>query len=146
MAFENLPTLAEMSATRRAVPKHQIATRLEEKTKKDGDFEARWRACCKAVDKRDGPICRCCGVRVVATLELQANRREHHHIVRRRKVAALMTDARNVLVLCQACHEKITRNLWHIVGTAKAMFALEGKRYLDAGDKSLKFLKGKVAA
>lgn len=135
----NLPGPAEVDAIRRRNGFQKGATRLEEKVVKDKSDDRAWADCCKAVDKRDGEICRCCKRKTVRTLELLPNRGEHAHIVRRRKVKALMFDSRNVLKLCLACHQKFDKHQIEVVGKAADQFELDGVRYLNADSKKLKW-------
>lgn len=141
MGLKDLLDMSEVNARPHATPKHAMATRLETKTAEDRKAKTDWEACKKRVDKRDKYQCRKCERKVVYTLELQANRAEHHHIVRRTKERALLTDDRNIVLLCHACHEKVTHSRLHIVGLAANMFKLpNGKRYLNA-NKPLTFME-----
>lgn len=140
MGLKDLLDMSEVNAVPHAKAKYDIPTRLDEKTAKDVDDTKAWEACKKRVDKRDKYQCRKCERKVVYTLELQGNRAEHHHLARRAKEPALLTDERNVLLVCCACHQQITRRRWHIIGTAAQMFTHAGQRYLDAR-KPLQFRK-----
>jgi hypothetical protein len=129
-------TLAEVNAVRRAVPKHQIETRLEAKTASDKDEKAAEKAWRKAVIKRDGKVCRCCKRVVVAQLELSAERLEVHHVAGRAD-RAVRWDVRNGCVLCQTCHSKVTQHRLFILQAARLLFSPEGstKRYINAAKK-----------
>lgn len=134
--LNDLPSMAEVNAQRRAVPKYQIPTRLDEKTADDKDekkAEQRWR---KGCIKRDGKICRHCGCVVVVQLELAGNRLEIHHVTGRADQATRW-DVRNGLVLCQACHSKVTRHLLFILQIARFLFMVDGSttRYINASKK-----------
>lgn len=107
MGIADLPTLQEMQATRRALPKGAEPSRLQVKTAKAKDEskeEKRWRA---EVWTRDDGHCRWCKRKVVKTLALVPNRGECHHIAGR-VVRAIRWDVRNALLLCASCHERIT--------------------------------------
>ena len=131
--LDRLPTLAEVSARRRATPKHAIPTRLDTKTATDKD-DARalevWR---RAVARRDRHRCRVCGCKTVATLALDPRRGEAHHIVSRTNPVT-RTDVRNGLHVCLKDHQRLTRHQLFVVGTASQMFqaGTAGKWYLDA--------------
>ncbi len=103
-AFADLPTLADVQRTRRAMPKGQTRLALKiEKTTRATAAEKTFRA---QVIARDGKICRCCGRRVVATIALVANRLEVHHIHGR--ASELRYESRCAVVLCKFCHERVT--------------------------------------
>lgn len=123
--------MAEVAAARTG-PILKGPTRLEEKVVKMKADEKAWEACKRTVDVRDHYNCRHCGCKTVKTLDLTPNRAEHHHIVRRKKEAKLLTDPRNVLLLCHVCHTEVTRRKLFILQPAKAMFTLNGKSYLNA--------------
>ncbi len=111
--MKDRPTLADMNARPRAVPKHELKTRLDEKVAKDKDADKAWEVCKKAVDARDGM------------------RAEHHHLVTRRE-KALLHDPRNVLLVCLADHERLERNKLIPVQTAALMFAFAGRSLVNA--------------
>ncbi len=131
------PTMAEVNAQRRAVPKGQIQTHLATKIAKDKEEKAaerKWRAACI---KRDGKICRCCGRVVVAQLELAPNRLEVHHLTRRAEQATRW-DVRNGIVLCQLDHSRVTRYEVVLVQAARYLLTIAGKKYID-GAKPITF-------
>ena len=139
-AIDRLPTLAEFSAIRRATPKHELRSRLDEKTtatKDDAKALEQWR---KAVARRDRNRCRVCGVLTIATLELVKNRREIHHL-RSRTDPLVRTDPRNGITVCKAHHDELTRHRLFPVQKAADMFTAGRtlKRYLNA-DKPLIFV------
>src|SRR5205823_3958940 len=76
-----------------------------------------WEACKRRVDARDHYRCRVCGRRVVKTLTLCAERLERHHLVPRSIAPAVWADPRNVLVVCAACHGRLTRHEIAATGT-----------------------------
>jgi len=138
MIIADLPTLAEMQAQRRAVPKYEMPTRDDERKVDTKAAATAWEACKKAVDVRDKFKCRACKRKVVKTLTRCPERAEHAHLVRRRKESALMTDSRNVLLLCHFCHEKFDRHKLSVIQTAGLMFQFDGHSFIDA-DHLLEF-------
>lgn len=138
MAFEQLQTMAEVNAVRRAKPKGAEPSRLQVKTAKAKDEskeEARWK---REVWKRDDGQCRWCRRDVRKCLELVADRGECHH-VSGRVVKEIRWDRRNGLLLCATCHERITGKVAekHVV-TSKHTFAVDGIAYINA-DKAVRF-------
>lgn len=129
MGLDDLPVLADRP--RCAVQKWAVPTRLDEKTEKDkadvGKLEA-WKRKVYAFAKYR---CLACGIAVIRTLKLVANRAEAHHIERRSNKATRY-DERNGACLCLTCHGKVTRSELRIVGTR--FFTLEDsrRRYIDA--------------
>jgi hypothetical protein len=130
MNITDLPSMGEVNAQRRAVPKWQIPTRLETKTadaKDDKHVLETWK---QAVKARDKSRCRVCGRKTVVTLALDPKRGEAHHIAGRAD-KAVRTDVRNGLHCCLLCHGKFKHGL-HVIATAAQMFtASNGKRYID---------------
>lgn len=94
-----------------------------------------WR---RAVQRRDGTVCRCCKRRVSSALTVAPERRECHHIAPRAD-AAVRYDRRNGLLLCLADHERIERGQLHLVQKAALMFRIGTKVYIN-GDKDVKFI------
>lgn len=134
--FADLKSLTDRASERYATPKHEIPTRLDEKTADDKDEKQKEKLWRKGVIKKDGKICRCCGCVVVVQLELAANRLEVHHVAGRAD-QAVRWDIRNGMVLCYACHEKVTRHLLFILQAARYLFTPEDstKRYINARKK-----------
>ena len=138
MSFLNLPTLAEVNASRRAQPKGAEPSRLQVKTAKASDErkeEAAWK---KAVWKRDDKACRWCHRVCRQCLDLAPDRGEVHH-VSGRVVRAIRWDRRNGLLLCASCHERITGKVAekHLV-ISKHTFSVDEIAYINA-DKPVKF-------
>ncbi len=134
----NLPTLAEVNAVRRAVPKGLEPSRLQVKVAKAKDetkLEAAWK---KAVWKRDGGACRWCKRKVRRCLDLVPDRGEVHH-VSGRVVALIRWDRRNGVLLCASCHERITGKVAekHVVAS-RSTFVVDHVSYLNA-DKPVTF-------
>lgn len=128
------PTMAEVNARPRATPKHEIPTKLAEKTAADRNEKRDERLWRKGCIKRDGKVCRCCDCVVVPQLELAANRLEVHHVAGRVD-QTVRWDVRNGIVLCFECHSKITeRRLW-ILQAARFLFRIGQKTYIHAGKK-----------
>lgn len=106
MSIADLPTLAEVEAMRRGKAIDKGRTRLEEKESKAPLTRVDEKAFRKAVIERDGKHCRCCGRKVIQTLERVPNRREIHHIHGRR--GALRFESRCAILVCCKCHERCT--------------------------------------
>ncbi len=128
----NLPTMAEVNQQRRAVPKHEIPTRLQEKTDERRDekkAEERWR---KELWARDKGHCRWCKRKVVKTLELLPERGERHHVVPREN-RVTRWDARAALLVCLACHQRLTGKVGgeRFVVVASKTFTVDGVQYPD---------------
>lgn len=87
------------------------------------------------VDKRDGMVCRCCGRRLVRTLELKPNRLERHHVIPLSQMGE--TETWNMVVLSQKCHEKVTRHQMTVVGNADEalVFTADGKTWRSPNPK-----------
>jgi hypothetical protein len=137
-AFADLLRVDQERRIARPCPKSAVPTRLEEHEDKRLDEKKAWASCCRKVDTRDGVLCRCCGRKTVKTLELQVDRAEHAHIIRRSREKTLKYDSRNVFKVCHACHEKFDHHEIEIIGKAADMFALSGRKFLNA-DKPLHF-------
>lgn len=105
-------------------------TRLARKTLKITHADQHWRQVCRAVDTRDGLICRACRCRLVKTLTVQPNRCEKHHVIPRSLQGP--DETCNVANLCLSCHEArhVTRTLT-ITGNANQRLSFEqgGKRW-----------------
>jgi hypothetical protein len=103
----NVPmTMAEVEAMRRGRPIDKGKTRLELKveakplTKIDEkDFK-------KQVWNRDQKRCRCCGRKVIKTIERVPERGEVNHIHGR--TGDLRYEVRAAILMCLACHERFT--------------------------------------
>ena len=143
-SWQRSPSLVERQATRRATPKHAEKTRAEQHTDQAREEKKAEAACVKRVWQRDEGQCRHCKVKVLKSLEYQPKRGETHHIVGR-ATWAVRFDPRNRILLCAACHELVERLRLFIVGTAKQMFTVDGKSYLNA-DCKLRFTKSKEPA
>lgn len=131
-AFLNLPTLADRG--RCAEPKPSRLDRLDDRIDKKRDHERNAAKFRSGVIKRDGHVCRCCGCKVIRTMELVANRLEVHHIYGRG--AAFRFLVRCALVLCFRCHERVTGTVndkLKLVGTE--FTTVDGRRCIDAGVK-----------
>lgn len=112
----SLPTLAEVRT--------KTEQRIDERK-----AEAAWK---KAVWTRDRGHCRWCRRVCRQCLDLAADRGEVHH-VSGRVVRALRWDRRNGLLLCAACHERVTgRVAEKVLMHSRHTFTVDGVRYLDA--------------
>lgn len=102
----DLPTLAETEAARVGKPIDKGKTRLETKmdarplTKVD---EKTFKA---EVWKRDRSHCRCCGRKVIKSIERIPERGEVNHIHGR--TGDLRFEVRAALLMCLKCHERFT--------------------------------------
>jgi hypothetical protein len=101
-----------------------LADERDEKRKKSKTDE---RDIYAAVDKRDGMICRACGCHMVRSMERNQKRREHHHILPRSQGGKTTTG--NIVNVCHADHERLTRHLLTVEGSADGplTFAMEGR-------------------
>ncbi len=138
MGLSDLPTLASRSSERYAKSKGAEPSRLqakESRAKDERKEEAAWK---KAVWKRDGGHCRWCRREVRRCLELVPDRGEVHH-VSGRVVHAIRWDRRNGVLLCAACHERITgRVAEKSVIESKHTFTVDEIAYINA-DKPVRF-------
>lgn len=133
----NLPSLSDVHRLRAPKLKGEQPTRLAEKVadaKADERAERAWKA---AIWKRDKGRCRACDRKVVRSLALVNERGECHHLERRENKVTRW-DSRNGLLCCAGCHERITHGKLHIIGSARQMFQVDGKSYLNA-DLKLRF-------
>lgn len=130
----NLPTLADTprGGWRDGQPE---PTRLQKKAAEDKDdrkAEAKWRA---EVWKRDGGCCRWCHREVRKCLELVPTRGECHHVVPRVN-RQTRWDPRAALLLCAACHERLTGKVNEkCVIVATHVFKVNGIEYPDASKR-----------
>jgi hypothetical protein len=98
--------------------------RVIDKDARRKDDDARWRAVCLAVDKRDKMRCRACGCKCLVTMALVGKRLERHHIILRSQGGE--DTATNVLSLCKLCHD--ARHVTHdldISGDANGVAVFE---------------------
>ncbi len=70
--------------------------------------------------------------KTVRTLTLCPERAEHHHIVPRSLAKWMQFDARNILLLCCACHQRITRHELQVFAPREYVFNIENDFYLNA--------------
>lgn len=133
MSLRHLPTLAEMHARPRAMPKSATPSRLQRKVAQEKDDSAKLKIWRDEVFARDERICRCCKVRVIrlAVQTLHPRRAEAHHVAGRDD-ATVRTDTRNGLTLCAQCHQLVTGIVGGrlvIVGTV--WFIKGGQRFIN---------------
>lgn len=132
MAISDLPTLAEMQATRRATPKHALPTKLDRAVAKkaaERADEQQLAAWALAVKVRDEWKDRKTGKRVKRTRDLDPLRAEAHHIEPRENLDTRY-DVRNGITLAFETHDAVERNKLQIIGTK--FFRKNGRRYIDA--------------
>lgn len=129
--FDKLPTLGEVNARPRAVPKAQTpkadVAKAAAKTKSaDGRALTAW---ANKVKQRDKWKDRYDGQRVIRIVGPNPRRAEAHHIVPRSD-KAVRHDVRNGITLSLVTHELVEKNRLKIEGTK--FFVVDGKRYIDA--------------
>jgi len=132
MAIKDLPTLAQLQATPRATPKHELETQLDRAIAnkafrlEDARKLRQWAFEVKTLDKwRDQKT----GRRVLRTLSLDPDRAEAHH-VESRDDWAVRYDVRNGICLSLATHLRVEHNELRIQGTV--FFTVKGQRYINA--------------
>lgn len=131
MAIEDLPTLAQLQATPRATPKHEMETKLDRAIASRAarlEDEKQLRIWARAVKERDHWRDRKTKQRVRRCLELDPLRAEAHHIVSKDDWA-VRYDTRNGLCLSLATHMLVERNKLRIEGTV--FFRKGGAKYID---------------
>jgi hypothetical protein len=136
--FQALPDLATEQQRRRATPKGAAPSRLQVKEAKRTDERKEETAWKRAIWKRDHGLCRWCHRVCRRCLDLAPDRGECHH-VSGRVVREIRWDVRNGLLLCAACHERITgrvaeKSLIH----SKHTFTVDSVAYLNA-NKPVRF-------
>jgi hypothetical protein len=146
MGLSDLMSLADRPRTgvaKHAGPSKAEQNKAEQKAEQKADAKAlfNWR---KAIWKRDKDRCRCCGKLVSRTLEALPSRGECHHIAGREDKAVRYDPRNGVLVCLSPCHERLTRRELFILGSAKRLFTVKGKQYLNA-DGPLSFVTEKPA-
>jgi hypothetical protein len=132
----SLPVLGSLG--RCAKPKGAEPSRLQakaERAKADGKAEKGWR---RDVWIRDHGCCRWCKRKVAKTLSLVPERGEVHH-VSGRVVKEIRWDRRNGLLVCAACHERLTGKVAEkFVLIPTRTFTVEGVAYANA-DYAVRF-------
>lgn len=101
-----LPTCREMADARAGQPIPKGKTRIEAFVDERPIRKLNERTFKIAVWTRDKYLCRCCARRVIKTVARVPERGEVNHIHGR--VGALRFEVRSALLLCLACHEKVT--------------------------------------
>jgi hypothetical protein len=131
MAF-NLPTLAEVQASRVGKPIPKGKTRLEETAEARPLTKVDEKAFRAEVIARDHNRCRCCGRKVLQTLARVPERREVHHCHGR--TGDLRFDARAAIVTCLTCHERLTGkvNSHKLMAIATKTFTTTQGTFTDA--------------
>lgn len=126
-----LETLADASATPRALRKDQLGSKLDRaianKAARLSDA-AQLRVWARAVKDRDAWTDRKTGTRVLSTRRLDPLRAESHHIAGKDD-HRVRYDVRNGLTLSLATHLAVTLGRYRIDGTA--WFTVDGCRYID---------------
>lgn len=127
----DLPTLAQLQATPRATPKHELETKLDRAVANKAarlDDERQLRAWAFAVKDRDRWRDRKTKRRVLRTLNLDPDRAEAHHIVPKDDWN-VRHDLRNGICLSLATHLAVETGKLRIEGTQ--WFTVKGQRYID---------------
>lgn len=139
--FPNLPTLAEMNAKPRAIPKvagtevvgtSKVSARLrraKDKQKNGGADRKKLYQWAQAVKKRDQWFDRYDGRPVLKAAEMHPRRAEAHHVVSRSD-KAVRYDIRNGITLSLETHALVEDGKLEIIGTK--FFTVGGTRYIDA--------------
>ncbi len=102
--LRQLPTLAELAQTRRAVQKGSLGTRLDAKLSKDKADAKRWEQVKREVWKRDAFKCVYCTKPVIKSLERLPNRGEVHHVRGRNVTPEDRYRVDSLVLLCALCH------------------------------------------
>jgi len=144
MSVRALPTLAEVSATRRATPKYAMLTKfdrtaIKQQLKRDDAKKlAAWAKQVKALDDwRD----RYTGARVKPVghgVSVTDPHAAHAHHLEPRENEETRYDVRNGITLSASTHDAVERNQLRIVGTQ--FFRLSGRRYINAREP-VRFVK-----
>jgi len=89
------------------VPKSRSGlSRHQEAVAADLAREQHWRAVCRAVEERDGDVCRICGRRCVFTkAKTRAEKADPHHVIF--QSANGPDETWNVAKLCRDCHDEV---------------------------------------
>lgn len=94
--------------------KHDLPSRVDTAKEKAAAADARWREVSKAVDVRDGKICRCCGKRSDPEATGLLKRGHRHHLIYRS--AGGPDTTYNLVTLCASCHSDEHRSKLKIDG------------------------------
>lgn len=132
--FDDLLTPEQVYELRKGKPIAKGETRVQEITRKrplvkvtDADFKL-------IVWKRDKDRCRCCGRKVAKVLTRLPERGEVHHVHGR--LGDLRFEPRAALLVCLACHERITGKVNDkLVIVPTKFFELNNEKYTDARAK-----------
>lgn len=114
------------------VPKGRTRLDLKmDRVQEDDTAEEQWR---RLVRERDEYHCRWCRRRVVVTIELVPDRAECHHLIRR-DVEAVRWDVRNGLLLCLACHQRVTGKVQEkFLVVATVLYVLDEVEYPNGSE------------
>lgn len=124
-----LPYLTDLQRTRR--PAQKGKTRLEVRMAQSAQQLTADRAFQREVWTRDRYTCRCCRRKVHRALARIPMRGEVHHLHGR--LGALRTESRCALLLCCACHERVTGRVNdRLTIEATQTFEVDGQTYTDA--------------
>jgi hypothetical protein len=110
-------------------PQPKPTARVREKAEKVKQTKAHRAEVAKAVARRDGHRCRCCGTACDPNAMELMKRAHQHHIVFRSKGGNDTTE--NLVSLCAWCHADVHAHVLKVEGNAD--LGLEFWRYTDGG-------------
>lgn len=124
MGWQDTPVLGDQG--RCATQKWEGKSRVDVAAEREAADDAKWRACCKVVDLRDGRQCRCCDRKSDPETSGLLKRGHRHHIQYRS--AGGPDESWNVVTLCAFCHnsEHVKRTL-EIEGNADVALTFKRK-------------------
>lgn len=130
--FLNLPTMAEVAASRVGRPILKGKTRLEETAEQRPLTKIDEQEFRRQVWQRDLHRCRCCGRKVVKTLARVPERGEVNHLHGR--TGDLRFEVRAALLMCLTCHERFTGrvNQHKLIIVASQTFTIRQGTFTDA--------------
>lgn len=96
--------------------KHQLPTRTEYRDQRKAEKLSEQQACYRAVDLRDGSVCRVTGAYLTAGATNPHHRREHHHMLPRSRGGS--HEMANLITIAASVHEQIHAGKIHLSGDA----------------------------
>jgi hypothetical protein len=145
MSLTNLPTVQEVAAARRGQPLPK-KTRLEERQAAkplivigEKEFDRKVWARDRKLSGLPYRSCRCCGRRVVKTLELCPERAEKHHLCGR--LGVLRYESRCAIGVCHDCHHLLQPGKMRVLGQLWTIQAKQGPRMVLDADQALTFTR-----
>jgi hypothetical protein len=111
-----------------AVPKCPTGrTLLEDRMARKADKASSLAACYKAVDERDGKVCRVTGVLLTAGAADPRKRLTRHHMQERSVAPGLRHETANVVTVSAFVHDQATAHKIHLSGDANLRSPHTGK-------------------